>query len=111
MKSELLLERMDALEACLKQDPEQFVPEDLEAWHKDFLAESEGARQEPQWPQVVARAHQLGQIIEALLPGLIAKRDELKQELAQQGQGMRALNAYQVAYRPNRGIPVEGQSS
>ncbi len=111
MKSAQLLERLDELEACLKQDPEHFVPENLDAWHKEFLAESQEARKDADWPQVVERAHQLSQTIQALLPALIAKRDELKQELAQQNQGMRALNAYQVAYQPNRGIPTEGQSS
>ena len=66
----------------------------LAAWRGRFDACLASAERGAAWPELVARAHALARRLDAEADRLSEVRDRLRQEMALQDQGSRALKGY-----------------
>ena len=85
---------LDALErmlAAMTDDPDPGV---VAAWHASFKEAVAGAERGPQWPELVARAHELGRVMDQHANRLKAIRGVIREELLTRSKGNRALSAY-----------------
>jgi hypothetical protein len=81
-------------------DPDLVIePELLAEWNRDFSEALATAERGPGWPQLVARAHALGDRVQGRAVVLSQERDLLRVELDAQAQGDRALKGYGASAR------------
>jgi hypothetical protein len=90
------LEQMEAWIADPAWDPD---PVELARWNTRLLAAKAEAETEAGWPELVARAHALGQPIETRLRHLAQVRDEIRAELEALECGNRAIRSYGASTR------------
>lgn len=74
-------------------------PEQLRAWNAEYQAVLAQAEKGAGWPELVARAHLLGQQLEVRLAQLTRVRDAVRAELDAQERGSRALLGYGASTR------------
>lgn len=85
---------LDAAEAWLADPANLLDPAFLESWNRDFKAAVATAERGPGWPDLVTRAHQLVEQVEARRRQVEARREAVRAELQLQAQGHRALKGY-----------------
>jgi quinol monooxygenase YgiN len=90
------IEQMEAWVGNPSWEPD---PEALARWNDAFQAAVAEARTEDGWLDLVARAHTVGQQVEAILPQLAQLRDAVRAELDTQERGNRALRGYGASVR------------
>lgn len=90
------IEQMEAWVGDASWEPD---PEALAQWNDAFQAAVAEARKEDGWLDLVARAHAVGQQVEARLPQLARLRDAVRAELDTQERGNRALRGYGASAR------------
>jgi len=71
----------------------------LAQWNDKFraaveAAEAAGSARPPDWDSIVNRANRLAETIQKMVAGLCFERDQIKEELALQSSGKRALKGY-----------------
>ena len=86
-----VLDDLEHLLAGLTDHPD---PGLVATWHAAFKTAIAGAERGPQWPGIVARAHELGIRLEQQARHLQAIRGVVRQELEAKGRGRRALAGY-----------------
>jgi hypothetical protein len=94
-----LLASITEMEAWVADPSWQPDPEALSRWHAGFHAAMAQAEKGPDWQDLMARAHVVGQQLEALTVGFAKLRDEVKTELDTYERGSRALSGYGAASR------------
>jgi hypothetical protein len=85
------IKQMEAWLADLTWEPD---PEALALWNADFLEALAQAEKAPGWPDLIARAHTAGQLLEARAAVAVEELNRVKDELAAQERGTRALKGY-----------------
>lgn len=92
MSDQSVVVLLDELEQLLQEE----VPEGeaIAAWRERFEAALTGAERGPDWPGIVARCHALASRVDATAGQVDARREVIRQELARQDQGARALKGY-----------------
>lgn len=90
------IEQMEAWVADPAWEPD---PEVLARWNEGFQAALAGAEKGEGWPDLVARAHAVGALVEARVRHLSHLRDEVRAELDSQERGHRALKGYGISAR------------
>ena len=89
-----VLDDLERLLAGLTDNPD---PGAVAAWHAAFKEAIAGAERGPQWPGIVARAHELGRRLDQQARHLLAIRGVVRQELEARTRGRRALTGYYQA--------------
>lgn len=87
---------LDDLERLLASLMDRPDPRAVDAWHAAFKAAVATAEKGPQWPQLVARARELGLRLDQEVRNLTAIRGAIRVELQAKERGRRAL----MGYRP-----------
>lgn len=87
------IEQMETWLAEPNWDPD---PEALTQWNADFTLALAQAEKAAGWPDLVARAHAVGQRLEARTILEAQARDKVKAELEAQERGSRALKGYRA---------------
>ena len=90
------IEQMEAWVGDASWEPD---PEALAQWNDAFQAAVAEARKEDGWLDLVARAHAVGQRVEARVTQLTQMRDGMRAELNMQARGDRALKGYGARIR------------
>lgn len=90
------IEQMEAWVANPSWDPD---PEALAQWNAGFQMAVAQAEKATGWPDLVARAHHLGQDLEARVARMAQLRDEVRTELDALEYGSRALKGYGASTR------------
>lgn len=85
------IEQMEAWLADPTWEPD---PDLLAGWDADFQEALAKAEKGPGWPDLAARAHAAGQLLEARSETVGQERDRLRNELEAQERGSRALRGY-----------------
>ena len=85
------IEQMEAWLANPGWNPD---PEALAQWTAEFQGALSQIEKGPDWPEVAARAHAAGKLLEARLAGVAAARDEVRTELEARIRGNHALKGY-----------------
>lgn len=94
MSDQAVAEALDDLERLLDEPLERMDGARIADWHARFRQAVETAERGPGWPDLVARAHALGQRMERCLAQAISQQEALRQALTVGQQGARALQAY-----------------
>ena len=82
---------MEAWLADPAWDPD---PEVLAQWTREFQGALTQTEKGPDWPELAARAHAAGNLLEARLAGVMVARDQVRTQLEAQDRGGRALKGY-----------------
>lgn len=90
------IEQMEAWVGDPSWDPD---PDVLAQWNTQFQAAVEPGRASAGWPDLVARAHALGPLLDARTTRLSQLRDEIRAELDGHERGNRALKGYGASTR------------
>jgi hypothetical protein len=90
------IEQMEAWLAEPSWDP---APEQLAMWQAEFETAMAGAEKAQGWPELIARAHAAGKLLEARSDAVAAERDRIQKQLASQDLGDRALKRYGAGLR------------
>jgi len=90
------IEQMEAWVGDPSWEPD---PEALAQWNEAFQAAVARAKKGDDWPDLVARAHAVGQHVEARVTQLTQLRDGMRAELNIQERGDRALKGYGARIR------------
>lgn len=85
------IEQMEAWLADAGWEPD---PEALAQWNAEFQLALNQTEKGPGWPELAARAHAAGKLLEARLTAVTAARDQVRIELEAQVLGNRALKGY-----------------
>ena len=85
------IEQMEAWLADPGWEPD---PEALATWNSEFQTAPTQKEKGPGWPDLAARAHAAGRLLEARLAVVVATRDQVRTELEAQVRGNRALKGY-----------------
>lgn len=85
---------LDQLEAWLADPSKVIESEEMLHWNKAYFAAVDGAERGPGWPQLVERAHGLGERLNVTLEAMIRERDAVRSELDAFARGSRALKGY-----------------
>ena len=88
---------LDRLERLLKTPVEHSATLDLTQWQADFDRAAATAERGPRWPEVQLRAKVLGILLSRRVALLQASQRRLKEKLAGNATGRKALSAYQRA--------------
>jgi hypothetical protein len=91
-----VIEEMEAWVADPAWEPD---PDVLAQWNARFQAVMAQAEKGEGWPDLVARGHAAGRLLEVRTERLARSRDEVRAELDSQGRGNRALKGYGVSAR------------
>jgi hypothetical protein len=91
-----VLTALDRLERLLKTPLEHSATMDLTTWQAEFDQAAGAAERGPRWPEVLLRAKVLGVLLSRRVALLQASQRSLKQKLARNATGRKALSAYQV---------------
>ncbi len=89
-----LLREIERMEAWIQDPPSMPGAEGLAAWNQAFQSALRGAERGPRWPELVSRAHALGERVAECTSLLAAQRDQVHAELDAQARGGRALKGY-----------------
>lgn len=85
---------IEQVEAWLADPGWEPDPDALAQWNADFQDALAQAQQGPGWPDLAARAHAAGQLLDARSELVAQERDRLRSELEVQERGIRALRGY-----------------
>ncbi len=91
LKVRAALGQMEAWLADPSWDPD---PEVLTRWTIDFQGALTRVEKGPSWPELAARAHATGKLLEARLAIVATARDQVRAELETRVRGNRALKGY-----------------
>jgi hypothetical protein len=72
-------------------------PDYLAQWNDKFRIAAEAAKaagRGPDWDSIASRASRLAEMIQKMVSGLSYERDQIREELALQSSGRRALKGY-----------------
>ena len=90
---------IEQMEAWLADPNWEPVADALAHWNSEFLEALSLAGKGPGWSELITRAHQAGQRLEARSVELAAARDQVRTELETQERGTRALRGYGASTR------------
>jgi hypothetical protein len=90
---------IEQMEAWLADPAWEPGPEALAKWNREFQGALNQTEKGPDWPELAARAHAAGKLMEARLAVVAAARDHVKSELEAQVLGNRALKGYRSGRR------------
>ncbi len=99
MRDEGLRASIEQMEAWVADPTWVPDPERLAQWDVDFQAALARAEKGPDWPDLMARAHAAGRLLEARTAKFAQLRDQMKTELDAQERGSRALMGYRASTR------------
>lgn len=85
---------VEQMEAWLADPTWEPDPDALAGWNADFQDALARAEKGPGWPELAARAHAAGQLLDAHSELVAQERDRLRSELGVQERGSRALRGY-----------------
>jgi hypothetical protein len=85
---------IDQMEAWLADPDWEPDPDALAQWTTEFQGALSQTEKGPGWPDLAARAHAAGSLLEARLAVVAAGRDQVRAELEVQVRGNRALKGY-----------------
>lgn len=92
-------ESLDRIEAWLADPNSPSESLDLAEWNEAYANAVAQAERGTGWPALVARAHALGEQLNARMELVIRERDEIKIELDSFARGSRALKGYGTSTR------------
>ena len=90
------IEQMEAWLADSGWEPD---PDALAQWNAEFQTALNQTGKGPGWPELAARAHAAGRLLEARSSVVAAARDQMRVELEAQVLGNRALKGYRSSRR------------
>jgi hypothetical protein len=90
------IEQMEAWLADPGWEPD---PEALAHWNAEYQAALAQAEKGPGWPELAARAHAAGRLLETRLAVVAAALGKVKADLEAQVRGNRALKGYRSGRR------------
>jgi hypothetical protein len=85
---------IDQMEAWLGDSNWEPDAEALARWNAEFQKALVRAEKAPGWPDLIARAHAAGQLLEARAAVVAEARDQVRAEIETLGRGNRALKGY-----------------
>ncbi|OGQ57701.1 MAG: hypothetical protein A3J24_04690 [Deltaproteobacteria bacterium RIFCSPLOWO2_02_FULL_53_8] len=94
MSNAKIREALDRMEGWLSVPSREMDIAELTEWNETYLSAVAGAERGPEWPDLVVRAHALGERLNARMASVIRERDALKTELESFARGNRALKGY-----------------
>lgn len=90
---------IEQMEVWLGEPSWDPTPEELALWHASFKTAMAEAEKGAGWPELIARAHAAGKLLEARSDAVAAERDRIRKELESQDRGSRALKGYGAGLR------------
>ena len=99
MSDRAVREAIQVLEDWLAGGTRALDADALAAWNRSFREALAAAEKGPGWAELVARGHTLATKVAACQWAVEAEREAVRQELAQQAQGDRALRGYGASTR------------
>lgn len=94
MSDALVRAAIERMEAWLSDPNWEPDPEALTQWDAGFQAALAQAEKATGWPDLTARAHAAGRLLEIRLSAAEEERDRIRVELDRHGRGNRALKGY-----------------
>jgi len=99
MSDEKVRAAIEQMEAWLSEPGWEPDPEALILWNADFKAAMAQTERGVEWPDLVARAHVAGRLLESRTTLVARERDSVRAELEVQERGNRALQGYRAITR------------
>jgi hypothetical protein len=90
---------IEQMEAWLADPGWKPDPEALARWTAEFQGALAQKEKGTDWPELVARAHAAGLLLEARMAVVVAAQDQVRVELETQERGNRALKGYGAGRR------------
>ncbi|WP_291272828.1 hypothetical protein [Geothrix sp.] len=99
MSDALVLGLVEELEGILADPAWVPDPDFLLGWNQRFAEAAARAERGPEWPEILKRAHALGDRVPSVVDRLAKEMDAIRHELAGQERGQRALKGYGASAR------------
>ncbi len=99
MSDALVLGLVEELEGVLADPAWVADPEFLLGWNQRFAEATAHAERGPEWPEILKRAHALGDRVHPVVDRLTKDMDAIRRELTEQERGQRALKGYGASAR------------